>query len=438
MPKGTGHVQRRRFRGFVAFGIVSAIGLSAASCGGSASGGGEVTLKLVAADYGSSGADNSSKVYWDELVEDFEKEHDGITVDVTVVSWNDVSKTVNGLVDKGEAPDIAQLGAYADYADAGKLYGVSDLLSIPTQSSVIPSLAQAGELNRTQYGLPFVSSTRVLFYNEELFEEAGLDPKKPPKSWDELAEAAEALKASGVKHPYGLPLGAEEAQGEAMNWLLGGGGAYTGNVGSYTIDSEENVKTFTWLQDELVGKGLTGPGSPSTLNRQDLFDAFSEGDVGMLNGHPTLMKQADKGEIDYSTAPLPGADGVAGATMGVSDWIMGFKQNGHKDEIGSFLDFVFTDEQHYKLADRYDLLPVTHSASERMVSDAKHKDLWPFLRELSAAEFYPVNKISWAKISEQIKKTIGRAVAKGEDPEAVLGALQRKAEAAEAAARNDQ
>ena len=420
--------------GFVALGVVSAIGLSVSGCGGDVSDG-EVTLKLVAADYGSVGADNSSKAYWDELVKDFEKEHDGVKVDVTVHSWNEVDKKVAELVEKGEAPDIAQVGAYADYAAEGKLYSADDLLSIPTHGNVIPSLAEAGELSRIQYGLPFVSSTRVLFYNKTLFAKAGLDPKKPPKNWDDLAEAAEALKAADVKYPYGLPLGPEEAPAEALNWMLGGGGAYTDNVGSYAIDSVENVKTFTWLRDELVGKGLTGPGTPGETNRQDLFDAFSKGDVGMLNGHPTLMRQATKGGVDYGTTSLPGVGGVAGSATGVNDWIMGFKQNGHKKEIGTFLDFVFSDEQHYKFTDRYDLLPVTGTASQRMESDPGHKDLRPFLKELTAAEFYPVGKVSWAKTSERVKKGIGQAVVRGEQPEAVLEALQRQAEAYEADAR---
>ncbi|WP_407699140.1 ABC transporter substrate-binding protein [Streptomyces alkaliterrae] len=430
-------MQRRRFMGLAALGMVSAIGLSAAGCGNDSKAGGDVTLKVVVADYGTPGSANSSKGYWDDLVRAFEADgrHGGVKVDVTVLSWEEVDDKVAEMVKAGEAPDIAQIGAYADYAASDKLYSASELLSIPVHADIIPALAQAGELGRVQYGLPFVSSTRLLFYNKTLFTEAGLDPAKPPKSWDELQSAAEALRTAGVKHPYGLPLGPEEAQAESMMWMLSGGGGYTDNVNTYTLDSNENVKTFTWLRDEFVGKGLTGPDSPGKTNRRQLFEAFAKGEVGMLNGHPTLMQQAAKGKVDFGTAPLPGREGEAGATMGVADWIMGFKQNGNREQIGAFLDFVFSTEQHYSFTDRYDLLPVTTSASEKMLDDKKHKDLWPFLEQLGAAEFYPVSKVSWAATSAEVKKSIGRAVEKGTDPQAVLTSLQRRAETEEAAAR---
>ncbi|MDK1472465.1 extracellular solute-binding protein [Streptomyces sp. 549] len=420
--------------GLAATGIASAVGLSATACGGGDSGGGDVRLKLVAADYGSPGGHDSSKKYWDALATEFQKKNPGITVDVSVLSWNDVDKQVADMVKAGEAPDIAQIGAYADYAAGGKLYSASELLSIPVQADFVPALAQAGELRRTQYGLPFVSSTRVFIYNKSLFTAAGLDPDEPPKSWAELKQAATALKTAGVKIPYGLPLGPEEAPAETMLWMFGGGGGYTNNVGGYTIDSPENIKTFTWLRDELVGAELTGPGSPGRTDRQDVFDAFARGEVGMLNGHPTLLQQADRNKVSYGTAKLPGRDGEAGSTMGVADWIMGFKQNGHRAEIGRFLDFVFSLDQHYAFTDQYDLLPVTTSAIDRMSSEKKHKKLWPFLDQLPIAEFYPVGKISWAGTSQTIKESIGKAVAGDGNPEAVLGSLQRKAEADEAAA----
>ncbi|UGY92112.1 extracellular solute-binding protein [Streptomyces gobiensis] len=414
--------------------MVSAVGLSAAACGNGDSGSEKVTLKLVAADYGDPSGNNGSQEYWDALARAFEKEHEGVTVDVSVYSWNDVDKKVAEMVKAGKAPDIAQIGAYADYAADGALYSAAEMLSIPVQADFIPVLAQAGELRRTQYGLPFVSSTRMLFYNKDLFTKAGLDPDKPPKSWAELKSAAEALKTAGVKIPYGLPLGPEEAPAETMMWMLSGGGSYTDNVGGYIIDSVENIKTFTWLRDDLVGAGLTGPSSPATTDRQTVFNAFSRGEVGMLNGHPTLMQQAGRQKINYATAPLPGRSGESGTTMGVADWILGFKQNGNREHIGKFLDFVFSVDQHYAFTDRYDLLPVTTSASDRMSSAKKHKALWPFLEQLQTAEFYPVGKISWAGTSQQIKKSIGKAVTQSGNPEAILGAIQRQADAEESAA----
>lgn len=428
----------RRFKGLAAFGIVNALGLTVTGCGTETAGGGDVTLKLVAEEHGQPGEASSTQKYWDEVIERFEAETEGISVEVTVVSESEAADKVSGMVEAGEAPDLAQVSSYAEYANNGELYTAAELLSIPTHANLVPSVAKAGALAHTQYALPFASTTRMFVYNKRLFGEAGLDPQRPPETWEEIRQAAEALKDAGVKHPYGLPLGPEEAEGEAMMWLLSGGGGITDSLGGYTLDLTENVDTLTWLRDELVGEGLTGPGAPGDTNRESVFEAFGAGDVGMLNGHPALLKAAKKGKIDYGTAPLPGDEAPAGVTVGEVDWMLGFKHNDRRKEVGAFLDFVYKDEQHYEFTDRYDMVPVTTSGSEKLESDRKRKDLLPFLEQLGKAEFYPLNKTTWTDVTMDVRKGIGSAVEKKAEPESVLRAIQRKAEARELAANEDE
>lgn len=135
---------QRRYLGLTA--AVAALGMTVAltGCGGDGSSG-DVTLKLVAADYGT-GEGNKSQTYWDGVARSFEASHPGIKVDVTVYPWTDVDRKVAEMVKDGKAPDIAQIGAYADYAKAGKLYSADEMLSIPTQANFLPKLAdsQAG------------------------------------------------------------------------------------------------------------------------------------------------------------------------------------------------------------------------------------------------------------------------------------------------------
>ncbi|MFD7690159.1 extracellular solute-binding protein [Streptomyces sp. NPDC059781] len=410
--------------------VVSALGLTGV-LGGCGLGGGssDVTLKLVAADYGDSAA-NSSEKYWADLVERYESKHPDVKIDVDVYSWNDVDRKVKEMVDAGTPPDMAQIGAYADYAAEGELYKAGDLLSIPVQADFLAQLTTAGEVNSVQYGLPFASSTRVLFYNKKLFAEAGITP---PQTWDELAEAAEALDAEGVKYPYALPLGPEEAQAETMQWLLSGDGGYTDLMGTYSIDSAQNVETFSWLKDELVGKGLTGPVAPGKLDRAEAFAAFAAGDVGMLNGHPSLMETAKAKGVEFGMVPTPGVDGESPATLGVADWMMAFKKNGHRDQVGEFLDFVYSEENVLDFSREYNLLPVTTSASRTMAASDQDKDLKPFLDQLVTSELYPVGNTSWATVNAAVKKQIGKAVAPGGSPAGVLGGLQATATRAESA-----
>lgn len=418
-------MQGRKRTGAIA--VVSALGMTAVLGGcGLGDDADEVTLKLVAADYGDSAA-NSSEKYWGKLVEEYEAAHPGVKIQVSVYSWNDVDRKVKELADAGKAPDMAQIGAYADYAEKGLLYRADDLLSIATQAGFASQLAKAGQVNGMQYGMPFAASTRLLFYNKDLFKKAGLTP---PTTWDELAADAAALKADGVKYPYALPLGPEEAQAETMQWLLSGGGGYTDGYGTYGIDSAQNVDTFTWLKDELVDKGLTGPVAPGELNRADAFAAFAKGDVGMLNGHPSLMHIAGKQGVKFGMVPMPGVDGESDATMGVADWMTAFKKNGHAEEVGDFLDFVYDEKNVLDFSREYDLLPVTTDASATMTEAEQDADLKPFLDELPLSELYPVGKTSWAEVSAAVKERIGQAVASGGNPSAVLKQLQATADSA--------
>ncbi|MFE7166951.1 extracellular solute-binding protein [Streptomyces sp. NPDC057616] len=392
-------------------------------------GSGDVTLRLVAADYGDSAA-NSSKKYWDGLVKEYESKHPDVKVEVSVYSWNDVDRKVKEMVDAGKQPDMAQIGAYADYADKDLLYTADDLLSITAQADLASQLATAGQVKGVQYGMPFAASTRLLFYNKTLFKRAGLTP---PKTWSELASDARVLKQQGVKYPYALPLGPEEAQAETMQWLLSGGGGYTDAVGTYGIDSAQNVDTFDWLKDDLVDKGLTGPVPPGKLNRAAAFSAFADGDVGMLNGHPSLMKIAAKKGVKFGMVPMPGPDGASKNAMGVADWMMAFKKNGHAEQVGDFLDFVYSTKNVLAFSREYDLLPVTTSASEAMSSDKRDADLKPFLDQLPLSELYPVGNTSWAQVAAAVKKNIGKAVAPSGSPEATLAQLQSTASLAESA-----
>lgn len=423
-----GRAVQRRFLGLTA--VVAALGMTATLSGcGSDAGGGDVTLRMVAADYGT-GAENSSQKYWDDVAGKFEKANPDIDVEVSVYSWKDVDREVAEMVKAGNAPDIAQIGAYADYAEAGELYAADDMVAIRTASNFLPSLTDAGEADGSLYGLPFVASTRLLFYNKGLFAKAGLGA---PETWDDIRGNAAALKQRGVTYPFALPLGQEESQAETLMWMLSGGGGYTDEVGNYAIDSPANIAAFQWLKDNLVDKGLTGPVAPGKLDRAKAFDAFTEGEVGMLNGHPTLMQEAEKKGVEVGMVPLPGIEGPTEGSMGVADWMMGFKQNGHRVEIGKFLDFAYTDDNVLAFADQYDLLPVTSSASLAMEADNKHESLHEFLSALPNSQLYPFGKTSWAQVSETIKEKIGTAVEPGGSPESVLvdiGSQARQAESA--------
>lgn len=145
----------------------------------------------------------------------------------------------------------------------------------------------------------------------------------------------------------------------------------------------------------------------------------------MLNGHPSLIQMSKDGKVDYGVAPIPGKAGALTSTLGVADWMMAFKDNGHKEEVKKFLDFAYSKENTLKFDEMYNLMPVTEDTLKEMTGNGKHKDLEPFFALLPHAVFYPLGDTSWDAVSAEIKKSGGTAVS---DPAKVLGELQKKAE----------
>ncbi|WP_369142708.1 extracellular solute-binding protein [Streptomyces sp. R44] len=402
--------------------------LTLTACGGAKDGGGskngEVTLKLVAADYGDK-ASNSSTAYWNDVAQRFTAANPKIKVDVQVINWNDIDAQVKTMIQSGNMPDVLQTGGYADKVADDLLYKTDEVLSESTRKNLIDSFAKAGEVDGTQYGIPFVSSARAFFYNKTLFTKAGIT--EAPKTWDELKAAAQKIKTKvpGVT-PYALPLGPEEAQGESLIWDLGNGGGYTDAKGAYTLDAQANIGAFSWLKTNLVEPGLTYA-NPATTDRKTAFADFAAGKTAMLNGHPSLIQMSKDGKVDYGVAPIPGKSGALTSTLGVADWMMAFKDGGHKEEVRKFLDFAYSKENTLKFDETYNLMPVTKDTLQEMTANGKHKDLEPFFALLPNAVFYPLGDTTWDAVSAEIKKSGGTAV---NDPAKVLGELQKKAEAA--------
>ena len=397
---------------------VLALGACSSSKSGSSSGG-AVSLKLVAADYGT-GPANSSQKYWDGIANAFHAQNPKITVKVQTINWNDFDNQVQTMVQNHQLPDITEGDYFANYAQEGLLYKTSDVLSNP--GNLLPVFAKLGSYQNTQYGLPFTTSSRTLFYNKKIFQQAGIGTA--PQSWSDIQNDAAKIKASG-KIGFGLPLGSEEAQAESLLWMLGNGGNYTDSSGKWTIDSAQNVATFQFLK-QLVSSGDTEP-NPGTKNRTDLWKQFAQGQIGMINGSPALIPILQSGKVltdaDWASVPIAGKSGPLTSTLGVCDFVAAFKNGGNKQAaIKKFLDFAYQDKYQLQFDKEYDLLPATTSASNALASDPIFGS---FLKALPNAVQYP-NSTVWANVKTQIQQTVGTAVTG--DPKSVLGAIQKTAE----------
>jgi multiple sugar transport system substrate-binding protein len=386
--------------------LASAAALALAGCGSSGGGGnsaagGTTTLKLVVADYGTGPANTSSK-YWGTIVTAFEKAHPSIKVNVTTIPWVHFDTEVQTMIQNKQYPDITEGDYFSNYAQDGLLYPASDVLSNP--GNLLPVFKAQGTYSGTQYGMPFTTSSRTLFYNKKLFTQAGIS--SAPQTWAEVeTDAAKITKLGDVG--FGLPLGSEEAQAESLLWMLGDGGGYQ-TAGKYTIDSAPNVSAFTFLKG-LVAAGDTEP-NPGTVDRTPLWEQFAQGKIGMINGSPALIpiiqSAGDLTSSDWTSVPIAGKNGPLTTTLGVCDNVAAFKPNGHEAQIKEFLDFAYQDKYQLAFDREYDLLPATVTATKSLSSDPV---FGPFLTALPNSVQYP-SDTSWANVKAKIQQTIGLAV----------------------------
>ncbi|MGH2909023.1 MAG: extracellular solute-binding protein [Solirubrobacteraceae bacterium] len=420
---------RRRLFGMA---TALAVGLGLAACGssshhsgggssgssGSGGGGGNVTLKLVAADYGT-GPSNTTSKYWGAIASAFHKANPTISVKVTVVPWTNFDSQIQTLVQNHNYPDITEGDYFSAYAQQGLLYPASQVLSNPGE--LLPVFKKQGTYNGTQYGMPFTTSTRTLFYNKQIFAKAGIH--SAPTTWADVKADAAKIKSMG-KIGFGLPLGPEEAQAESLLWFLGDGGGYQTAAGKYTINSPQNISAFTFLEG-LVSAGDTEP-HPGTQNRTPLWEQFAQGKIGMINGSPALVPIIQQAGVlkasDWASVPIAGKSGPLTKTLGVCDNVAAFKSGGHEAQIKKFLDFAYQTKYQLQFDHEYDLLPATTAAANQLSSSKLYGS---FIKALPGSIQYP-SDTAWAQIKTQVQNQIGTAVTGS--PSSVLGALQSTAQ----------
>jgi sn-glycerol 3-phosphate transport system substrate-binding protein len=133
----------------------------------------------------------------DGMVRDFNSEHPDIQVTPVYSGSYDVTlqKLQAGTL-AGTMPDVAvtELSALTVLAALGAAQPLDELVAAEGGRTFLdrfwPSMLTNTVYGGKTYGIPFQRSTPVMYYNKEAFREVGLDPEKPPVTWDDLARAA--------------------------------------------------------------------------------------------------------------------------------------------------------------------------------------------------------------------------------------------------------
>lgn len=243
------------------------------------------------------------------VIDAFEKENP----DVHVV-WENTSgynKLNNAIQDGYGIPDVVQLEYYAlrQYAVSSQLVDITDRTS-DYEDFYTPGTWASVRLNDRVYGLPMDSGPMAFFYNEDVFEQAGVDASQI-RTWDEYYEAAKKLKEIGV---YITADSGDASFYSAMIWLAGGRPFSVSNDGkNVTINLTEDAGTnsFTEFWQKMIDEGLVYTGSDTWADKWK--EAVGEGKVASLFAGawmPSLLMSNLPGTAGlWRVAQMPTKDG---------------------------------------------------------------------------------------------------------------------------------
>lgn len=197
---------------------------------------------------------------------------------------------------------------------------VEDFPHLGAYHPAILALAQDGYSN--VYGLPHDAHGIGLLYNRRLFEEAGLDPDKPPQTWDEMREVARQIQAKldGVD---GFNIRNQDGMGGwmivAMMYSFGGETETLVN-GTWTAAYNNNamVAAMQLMHDLRWIDGTTTSDITAWDNFALILD-FVEGRVAMTLAAPDTLQWMVRNLEDFAVdevgfGRMP--DGGANATLG--------------------------------------------------------------------------------------------------------------------------
>ena len=152
----------------------------------------------------------------DGYAADFQKENPGIKVNpVYAGTYQETLVKAITAHKSGNPPTTAILLSTDMYTliDEDAIVAFEDIATASDDAAWIKSFYPAFMANSQTggktWGIPFQRSTIVLYWNKDLFKEAGLDPNKPPANWKEMLEYAQKLTkrdAAGNVTQYGVQI----------------------------------------------------------------------------------------------------------------------------------------------------------------------------------------------------------------------------------------
>lgn len=266
--------------------------------------------------------------------------NEGFEVEIEFVGWGQCQEKSITLAASGNPPAIAYMGSRVlkQLADA-QLIRPFDL-SEDELASYLPSVLGTVLFDEQVWGLPRAFSTKALYYNKTLFEEAGVDLPDGPQTWDDVMMAAQAVTENTDAAGIGIPAASfDNTMHGFLNWMYSNGGEVITEEGDVVFDSPEVIETLQFYSD-LVPYMQDGP---VAYDRAELEPLFGEARIAMyVNGG---WGRETVGDVDYGLVPIPAGPSGEQSTLLITDSLVVFEGSGVEDAAADLVSYLTATER---------------------------------------------------------------------------------------------
>lgn len=369
---------------------------------------------------------------FDKMIAAYNKSQDKVRVKTTL--WG---STYDELMEKLQAKAVA--GQLPDLYANGLNYlqfGINSFPVVPVQtfidkekydlSDYYPKLLDLTKgPDRKLYGLPFKVGLPILFYNEEMFKEAGLDPANPPKTWEEMRDAAKKL-TKGDR--YGIFM--DPTNSYIFQILLeNAGGRMMKDDKHVGFNSPEGKQALQLLHDLYeVDKSMP------ILSYNQAEQSFLAGKISMYIQSSTRIVRFNEGApFKVGTSIVPSVDGaIHRAIAGGSTMLITARDPKKQEAAWDFIKFLSSPEGSTLYAQNTGNLTVRKSAFEKpeLMGDYIKNTAnaaTPYLAFDDATPWTSYPGVNQARIDEALKNNIVAAVQKQKTIDQALADAEKQA-----------
>ena len=249
------------------------------------------------------------------LVQAYEAQNPNVTIQRTSFGFADFRTRLIQAAATGTFPDIAFVdqGDIPVFASQGLLQEITPHITSWDQAQLYYPNVTAGTVYQGKtYGVPFVTNSTVLFYNVDMFEEAGIT--EPPKTWDELRETAKQLTQGSRSGFCFSAVPTEEGTFTFLPFLWQAGGDVA------TLGDQASIDALTFIK-QLLDDG-SAPRSILSLAQNAISDQFVAGNCAMMVNGPWVLASVEASDINWAVANWP-AGSKAAAPLGGESAVVG-------------------------------------------------------------------------------------------------------------------